>query len=119
MDHAIRYEQKIVSNNIFWISAAFVVILSVLAYIAGDLINIGYLCFEVIFPFFAVIGVCEWCKTRSSPMFDIISAQSKSIFRWTLRRYVYVFGIISAFAIVGMAIFIIIVPTLVFAELLL
>lgn len=53
----------------------------------------------MLFPFFATIAVGEWGKTRADSNFDIIAAQSGSLFHWILLRYVITFGISSVFAV--------------------
>ena len=62
----------------------------------------GYFGFEILFPFYAAIVIGEWCKTRTDPMFDVISAQGKSLFGWMVRRFIFLFGTASIFACIGM-----------------
>lgn len=49
------------------------------------------------------VAIGEWCKTRTDPMFDAISAQGKSLFLWIVRRFVLLFGAITLFAVVGIS----------------
>ncbi|WP_300714556.1 hypothetical protein [uncultured Acetatifactor sp.] len=92
-------ELKIIGINFFILSAAFTSALIVLSAIAGELIPFYPVSFEVLFPFFATIAVGEWGKTRADSNFDIIAAQSGSLFHWILLRYVITFGISSVFAV--------------------
>ena len=92
-------EIKIIGINYFIISAAFTSALIVLSAIAGELLNFYPVSFEVMFPFFVTIAVGEWGKTRADSNFDIIAAQSNSLFHWVLLRYVITFGISSLFSV--------------------
>ena len=92
-------EIKIIGINFFIISVAFTSALIVLSVITGELLNFYPVSFEVMFPFFATIAVGEWGKTRADSNFDMIAAQSNSLFHWVLLRYVITFGISSLFAI--------------------
>lgn len=103
MIREIRNELQIAGSNLFIISASFAGILIVLALLAGELLDLSGIGFEVLFPFFAVIAVGEWGKTRADDNYDVIAAQSKSLFKWMAIRYIAVMGAVSTFAIVGMA----------------
>ncbi len=94
----IESEIKIIGINFFILSAAFTTALIVLSATAGELFDFYPVSFEVIFPFFVTIVVGEWGKTRADNNFDLIAAQSKSLFRWVLLRYVICFGISGVFA---------------------
>lgn len=104
MIQRVENEIKIMGTNSFIVSAAFTTALIVLSVIAGELLDFYMVSFEVIFPFFAAIVVGEWGKTRADSNFDIVAAQSKSLFRWVLIRYVIAFGISSIFAVFCMVI---------------
>lgn len=99
MIRRVKSEIKIIGMNFFIISAAFTSALIVLSAIAGELLNFCPVSFEVMFPFFVTIAVGEWGKTRADSNFDIIAAQSNSLFHWVLLRYVITFGISSLFAV--------------------
>lgn len=99
MTGRVKSELKIIGINFFVISAALTVALIVLSIIAGELLAFYPVSFEVIFPFFVTIAVGEWGKTRADSNFDIIAAQSKSLFCWILLRYIIIFGISSVFAV--------------------
>lgn len=99
----IRSEIKVFGINFFIVSAVFAIILIVLSILAGELLDFFPVSFEVIFPFFAAIVVGEWGKTRADNNFDIIAAQSTSLFKWVLFRYIAAFGTASIFAILSMA----------------
>ena len=98
----MKYESKIVGINPLWISALLVIAFLIICTTGGDNINWGYLGFEVIFPFYTSIIIGEWCKTRTDPMFDVISAQGHSLWWWVVRRYALLFGLAIIFAIIGM-----------------
>ena len=53
----------------------------------------------MLFPFYAAVAVGEWGKTRADSNYDLIAAQSSSLFRWVLLRYVITFGISTVFAV--------------------
>lgn len=95
----VKSEIKIIGINYFIISAAFTAALIVLSAIAGELLRFYPVSFEVIFPFFVTIAVGEWGKTRADSNFDIIAAQSRSLFHWVLFRYVIIFVISGVFAV--------------------
>ena len=103
MKARIESEVKIFGINFFIVSVAFTVAMIVLSIIAGDLLDFYPVSFEVIFPFFVTIVVGEWGKTRADSNFDIIAAQSKSLFKWVLLRYIIAFAISSLFAVFSMA----------------
>lgn len=98
----MKYESKIIGINPFGISALLTATFLIVCATGGRNVNWGYLGFEVIFPFYMAIAIGEWCKTRSDQMFDVISAQGKSLFAWIVRRFVLIFGAITVFAVVGM-----------------
>lgn len=98
----MKYESKIIGINPLWISALLVGTFLIVCATGGDNINWVYLGFEVIFPFYTSIIIGEWCKTRTDPMFDVISAQGHSLFGWLVRRFVLLFGLVIFFAFIGM-----------------
>lgn len=99
----MKYESKIIGMNPLWISALLTVAFLTVCATGGQNVNWGYLGFEVVFPFYMAVAIGEWCKTRTDPMFDAISAQGKSLFLWIVRRFVLLFGAITLFAVAGMA----------------
>lgn len=99
----IQNEIKVFGINFFIVSAAFAAAWTALSMLAGELLDFYPASFEVIYPFFAAIVVGEWGKTRADDNFDMIAAQSKSLFRWVLFRYIAAFGTSSVFAILSMA----------------
>ena len=96
-----RLEVKIVGINPLWISALLTATFLIVCATGGDNVNWGYWGFEVVFPFYTAIAVGEWCRTRADQMFDVISAQGKSIFLWIVRRFLLLFVIVTVFAVVG------------------
>ena len=99
----MKYESKIIGINPLWISALLTAAFLNVCATGGQNVNWGYLGFEVVFPFYIAVAIGEWCKTRTDPMFDAISAQGKSLFLWIVRRFVLLFGAITLFAVIGMA----------------
>ncbi|MDD2959644.1 MAG: hypothetical protein PHR92_14175 [Lachnospiraceae bacterium] len=102
--NCIKSEFKIVGINLILVSAAVVALFTLLAVFGGDLLHLSSLGFEVIFPFFAAIAVGEWGKTRADSNYDVISAQSKSLFSWVFFRFFIVFATVSLFALISMVI---------------
>ena len=98
MIRRVESEIKILGINFFMIMVSFAIALIVLSAIAGELLNFYPVSFEVIFPFFVSMVVGEWGRTRADSNFDIIAAQSKSLFCWVLGRYILIFGVSSVFA---------------------
>ena len=97
----MKYETKILGISPLWISALLVGTFLSVCGTGGGNINWGYLGSEVIFPFYTAIVIGEWCKTRTDPMFEVISAQSKSLFGWIVRRFALLFGAVFIFAFAG------------------
>ena len=97
----MKCEIKILGINPLWISALLVGAFLIVCGTGGSNISWGYLGCEVIFPFYTAIVIGEWCKTRTDPMFEVISAQGKSLFGWIVRRFVLLFGMVCIFALVG------------------
>ena len=99
----LKNEFRLAGSNLYIICAALLAALMLCALFAGDLLNLSCISFEVLFPFFAAIAIGEWGKTRADDNFDVIAAQSKSLFNWVLMRYIAILSLISIFAILGMA----------------
>ena len=110
----IRYEGKIIGINPFGISALLTVAFLIVCATGGENVNWGYLGFEVLFPFYMAIAIGEWCRTRSDQMFDVISAQGKSLFLWIVRRFLLLFVAVTVFAVMGMFATFIITKTFIF-----
>lgn len=98
----VRSEWKIMGSNFFILSAVLAVSLVFIAILAGDLINVSCVEFEVIFPFYAAIGAGEWGRTKSDDNCEVIAAQSRSVVGWFAIRYAAVAGVVSLFAAAGM-----------------
>lgn len=98
----MKQELKIIGGNPVWISALLTGAFFVVCATGGENIHWGYLGFELIFPFYLSVVVGEWCKIRTDPMFEVIAAQGKSLFHWIVRRFLFLFGLVSIFALVGM-----------------
>ncbi len=95
-------ELKIMGADFFILSAAFTAAIILLSAIAGELLPFYPVSFEVFFPFYAAVAVGEWGKTRADSNYDLIAAQSSSLFRWVLLRYVIPFGLSTFFALFSM-----------------
>lgn len=102
MIQKLKNEIKNAGSNLYTISAALVAALILFAIFAGDLLDLSSLGFEVIFPFFTAIAIGEWGKTKADDNYDVIAAQSKSVFRWVTLRYIAIMGMVSLFAVVGL-----------------
>jgi hypothetical protein len=98
----IKYESRIAGVNIYWISALIISVFSFFCITGGELVNWNYLGYEVVLVFYCSIAVSEWVKTRSDPMFEVILAQTGSIFGWVLARYLFVYAVTGVFAVFGM-----------------
>ena len=103
MKERIKSEVKIFGINFFLVSAVFTTAVIVLSATTGELLDFYPVSFEVAFPFFAAIAASEWGKTGADSNFDIIAAQSSSLFKWVLLRYLTAFAISSLAAGLGMA----------------
>ena len=97
----MKYEWKITGVNPIWISALLTGAFLVVCATGGDNLHWGYLGFEVIFPFYMSVVIGEWCPTRTDPMFEVISAQGKSVFGWIIRRFLLLFCMVTIFAMIG------------------
>lgn len=98
----VSLEAKIMGINPFWISALLTAAFLIVCATGGNNVNWGYLGFEVLFPFYMAVAVGEWCRIRADQIFDVISAQGKSLFLWIVRRFLILFVTITAFAVIGM-----------------
>lgn len=99
----MKYEWKIIGINPVWISALLTGTFLIICETGGENLHWGYLGLEVIFPFYMAVVIGELCKIRTDPMFDVISAQGKSLFQWILRRFALLFCFVSIFAVIGIA----------------
>lgn len=100
----VKYEGKIIGANLHWISLLAIGAFLFMRSMGGNLIDWSTLGFEIIFPFYTAIMTGECAKTRSDPMFEVIEAQSSSLFRWILMRYLYTFVTAGVFVVTGMLI---------------
>lgn len=98
----MKYEWKIIGINPVWISALLTGAFLIICGTGGENLHWGYLGFEMLFPYYMAVVIGEWCKIRTDPMFDVISAQGKSLFQWILRRFTLLFCLVSIFAVAGM-----------------
>ena len=114
----VRLETKIMGINPFWISALLTAAFLIVCATGGDNVNWSYLGFEVLFPFYMAIAIGEWCRTRADQIFDVISAQGKSLFLWIVRRFLVLFVTVTVFAVIGMLGTVIITKTVSIGELL-
>lgn len=98
----IKNELKLAGSNFYIICVVLMAVLTLFALFAGDLLDLSCIGFEVIFPFFAAIAIGEWGKMRADDNYDVIAAQSKSLFNWVVMRYIAIFSLTSLFAILSM-----------------
>lgn len=98
----MKYESKITGLNPLGISALLTGAFLIVCATGGDNVSWEYLGSEVIFPFYMAIAAGEWCKIQTDPMFDVISAQGRSLFPWIVRRYLFLSGTTGIFALLGM-----------------
>ena len=115
----VKLEAKIMGINPYWISALLTAAFLIVCATGGDNVNWGYLGFEVLFPFYMAVAVGEWCRIRADQIFDVISAQGKSLFLWLVRRFLVLFVTVTVFAVIGMLGTVIITKTASIGELLL
>lgn len=97
----IKIEAHIAGVNLIWISVLLVVSLSVLCTVGGDLVALSFVSYEVVYPFYAAIAVVEWAKIRTDPIFDVVAAQSGSLFLWIVIRFACMFCVVSGIAAFG------------------
>ena len=100
----LLFEEKIMGINALLNFTSLTVAIAVLAYYGGELLTLSDIGFEVIYPFVTTIAVGEWGRTRSDTNFDIIAAQSNSLFEWVAIRFWAAFLTGSLFAFISMAI---------------
>lgn len=98
----IKNELKILGINPVLILLSIVVIFTLLSIFGGNLLYLSNIGFEVIFPVFTAIAVSEWVKIRADDNFDIIAAQSASLFQWILYRFIAVFALVAMFSLLSM-----------------
>lgn len=113
----MKYEWKIIGINPVWISALLTGAFLIICGTGGENLHWGYLGFEMIFPYYMAVVIGEWCKIRTDPMFDVISAQGKSLFQWILRRFALLFCLVSIFAAAGMIGVVLLKPSMSVADL--
>jgi len=99
------YELKIAGSNLFLIMLTVLSLFILAAVIGGDLVDWDVLGFEVLLPFFVAIMVCEWVKTLSDPLIDVIAVHAGSLFKWVICRYFAVFGTGSMLCILCISVF--------------
>ena len=71
--------------------------------LCGELLSLSCIGFEVIFPILTSIAVGEWGKLRADENYQVIAAQSPSLFRWIFFRFLAAFTESSLFALPAMA----------------
>ena len=98
----LKSELKILGINpvLIWLSV--VAVFALLSAFGGDLLQISCVGFEVVFPILTSIAVSEWGKSRADDNFDMIAAQSRSLFQWVLYRFMAVFMEAAVFAVSAM-----------------
>lgn len=102
MIKAIKSECKIIECNFYLITVGLAVLLLILSLVAGKLVNLSYMAFEILFPLYTAIAIGEWGKMRTDENYDVIAAQSKSLYKWVTARFIAIFGIVSVLAVISM-----------------
>lgn len=97
-------ELKIMGINPLLISSALVLVFALFAVLGGELLSLSNIGYEIIFPLFIAIGVCEWGKIKADENYDLIAAQIRSVFSWVFIRFFTVFCVLSLFTISSMVI---------------
>ena len=98
----LKNELKITGINPVLILLSVTVMFALLSVFGGELLYLSYIGFEVIFPIFTSIAVSEWGKIRADDNFDVIAAQSRSLFQWVLYRFITIFSETAIFATASM-----------------
>lgn len=98
----LKNELEILGINSVLIWLSVVAVFALLSAFGGDLLRISCIGFEVVFPILTSIAVSEWGKSRADDNFDMIAAQSRSLFQWVLYRFMAVFMEAAAFSISAM-----------------
>ena len=80
----VKNELKILGINPILIFSSIVVVFTIIAIFAGEMLNLSLIGFEVIFPFIAAMSIGEWGKIKADDNYDLIAAQGKSLFSWVL-----------------------------------
>lgn len=98
----LKSELKIfgITPVLIWLSVA--AVFALLSVSGGELLRLSHAGFEVVFPILTSIAVSEWGKSRADDNFDVIAAQSRSLFLWVLHRSMAVFMEAAAFALTAM-----------------
>lgn len=94
-----KAEIKIIGSNYIWITIVVMAIYYIAFITGGDLINWEYLGLEIVFPFYLSIMISENVKIKADPMYEILIVETRNFFLWILRRFVYVFVVISLIVI--------------------
>jgi len=100
----VKNELKILGINPILIFSSIVVVFTIIAIFAGEMLNLSLIGFEVIFPFIAAMSIGEWGKIKADDNYDLIAAQGKSLFSWVLYRSATIFATVTLFAIICMVI---------------
>lgn len=100
---ALSLERKIAGNNFLFIILSVLTLFTLVTARGSDLVDWGTVGFEVLMPFFVAIMVCEWVKTLSDPLIDVITVQARSLFLWVVGRFLVVFGLVGALCVACMA----------------
>lgn len=102
MMRRIRNELRIAGIDPVLLSLAVTAVFILLAAVGGELLNLSVVGFEVMFPIYTSIAVGEWGRIRADENFDLIAAQSVSLFRWVACRFAAVFAETAVFAVAAM-----------------
>lgn len=99
---ANKYEIKIIGKNIIWITIILVIVFSYACITGGNLVNWGYLGFEVCFPLYTAIMIAEHVTIKTDRMYEVIVVHTKNLFQWIFRRFIYVYLFLGGIFIIDM-----------------
>lgn len=98
----MKMELKIAGGNPVLIQLFAVGVYGFFAFSCRELPGLDRVGFEVIFPIFTSIMVSEWGRFRADAAFELIAAQSRSLFWWVVRRFAAMFMEAAVFALSAM-----------------
>lgn len=98
----VKKELKILGINPVLILLLMTAAFASLSIFGGDLLYLSDIGFEVVFPIFTAIAVSEWGKIKTDDNFEMIAAQSRSLFQWILYRAIVIFAEVAVFALAAM-----------------
>lgn len=105
-----KMEINLIEKNIYIISLALIVVISIIGSLAGEKLKWGIISFEVILPIYASIASIEWAKAKSDPIYEVTKSINYSLFFWYALRVIIVESIVFIFTVVGILYFRVLYP---------